>query len=116
MFDKFNLGNLGNIASLVKNAGKIQDMMKEAQEKLKKIEVVGESGAGAVKITMNAQNYAKSVTIDDDILKESKEILQELIASAINDAARKIEKEKEALVGVDGGGMLSGILSGKEGG
>ncbi|OGT25915.1 MAG: nucleoid-associated protein, YbaB/EbfC family [Gammaproteobacteria bacterium RIFCSPLOWO2_02_FULL_42_14] len=98
--------NLGNLASLMKNAGKIQDMMKEAQEKLKKIEVLGESGAGAVKIIFDAQNYAKSVTIDDEILKENKEVLQELITAAINDGAKKIEKEKEKLVG-NAGGLLN---------
>ena len=108
MFDK--LGGLGNLASLMKNAGKIQDMMKEAQEKLSKIEVIGEAGAGAVKIRMNAQNYAKDVFIDDEILKEEKVILQDLIAAAINDAAQKIEKEKEKLVGAN---MLGGLLSGE---
>src|SRR3989338_8104682 len=96
MFDgKFNLGN---IASLMKNAGKIQDMMKEAQEKLAKIEVMGESGAGAVQIKMNAQGYALAVHIDDEILKENKMILQDLIAAAINDSAKKIEKEREKMV------------------
>lgn len=106
--DKFNLGGLGNLAGLLKNAGKMQEMMKEAQEKLAKIEVIGEAGAGAVIITMNAQNYVKAVHIDDAILKEDKIILQELIAAAINDAAQKIEKEKEKLIGAN---MLGGILS-----
>jgi len=92
------LGNLGNLANLMKNAGKIQDMMKETQEKLAKLEVVGEAGAGAVKIVMNAQGYAKSISIEEDILKEDKTILQELVVSAINDAAHKIEKEREKLV------------------
>lgn len=111
MFDgKFNLGN---IASMMKNAGKIQDMMKEAQEKLAKIEVLGESGAGAVQIKMNAQGYAHSVMIDDDIMKEDKAILQELITAAINDAAKKIEKEKEGMV--SGSNMINDILSGKTG-
>ncbi|OGT43760.1 MAG: nucleoid-associated protein, YbaB/EbfC family [Gammaproteobacteria bacterium RIFCSPHIGHO2_12_FULL_40_19] len=110
MFDgKFNLGN---IASLMKNAGKIQEMMKEAQEKLAKIEVIGEAGAGAVQIKMNAQGYALAVHIDDDILKEDKIILQDLIAAAINDGTKKIEKEKEKLVG--GAGMLNGMLSEEE--
>lgn len=105
--DKFNLGSLGNLAGLMKNAGKIQDMMKEAQERLKKIVVVGEAGAGAVKIEMDAQGNAKSVFIDDEIIKEGKEILQELIAAAINDAASKIEKEKEKFIGDMGGAMGS---------
>lgn len=105
------LGGLGNIAGLLKNAGKIQEMMKEAQEKLAKIEVIGEAGAGAIKIKMNAQNYAKEVFIDDDILKEEKIILQDLIASAINDATQKIEKEKEKLIGAN---MLGGMMGGEE--
>lgn len=106
------LGNLGNLANLMKNAGKIQEMMKEAQEKLAKLEVIGEAGAGAVKITMNAQGYAKSVFIDDDILKEEKTIVQELVAAAINDAAQKIEKEREKMVSATG--MMGDIFSGKE--
>lgn len=109
--DKFNLGGLSNLAGLLKNASKIQEMMKEAQDKLAKIEVTGEAGAGAVTITMNAQNYAKSIHIDDEILKEEKMILQELITAAINDAAQKIEKEKEKLMGVN---MLGGMLPDNE--
>lgn len=111
--DKFNLGNLGNIASLMKNAGKIQEMMKEAQEKLAKIEVVGSAGADAVQIKMNAQGYALSILIDDAILKEDKIILQDLIAAAINDAAQKIEKEKESMMG-GASGMLGGMLGGED--
>lgn len=106
------LGNLGNLANLMKNAGKIQEMMKEAQEKLAKLLVTGEAGAGAVKVVMNAQGYAKTVEIDDEILKEDKAIIQELIASAINDAAQKIEKEREKLV--SNAGMLGDILGGSE--
>jgi DNA-binding YbaB/EbfC family protein len=102
------LGGLGNIASLIKNAGKIQGMMKEAQEKLAKIEVIGVSGAGAVQVKMNAQGYALGVMIDDDILKEDKVILQELITAAINDAAKKIEKEKENMM--NNAGMLGGMI------
>lgn len=103
------LGNLGNLANLMKNAGKIQQVMKEAQEKLAKLEIIGEAGAGAVKVVMNAQGYAKSVDIEADILKEDKTIIQELIAAAINDAAQKIEKEREKLV--SNAGMLTGMFS-----
>lgn len=110
--DKFNLGGLGNIASLIKNAGKIQTVMKEAQEKLAKIEVMGEAGAGALQIKMNAQGYALSVIIDDNIMKEDKVILQDLIASAINDVAKKIEKEKESMM--SNAELLSGMLSNQE--
>lgn len=106
--DKFNLGNFVN---LMKNANKIQDKMKEAQEKLAKMEIIGESGAGVVRITMNADNYAKQVTIDPDILKEDKTILEELIAAAINDAAQKIQKAKENLI--QSGDLLGDILGKK---
>src|SRR5688500_10824498 len=72
--DKFNLGA---IMGLLKNPGKIQSMMKEAQEKLAKVEVTGESGAGLVKIVVTAENYAKSVFIDDSVLQEDKTVLQD---------------------------------------
>lgn len=104
------LGGLGNLASLLKNAGKIEGMMKEAQEKLAKIEVIGEAGAGVVQVKMNAQGYALGVMIDDSILKEDKAIVQDLIAAAINDAAKKIEKEKEKMVSA--AGLMSGMMSG----
>lgn len=84
--DKFNLG------SLVKNANKVREMMEKAQEELANIEITGESGAGAVKVTLNARHFAKNVYIDPDILKESKEILEELIAAAYNDASKKVEE------------------------
>lgn len=102
-------GKLGDLTHLLKNAGKIQELMKDTQEKLSKIEVMGESGAGAVKIRFNAQNYAKAVMIDDEILKEDKTILLELIAAAINDGAQKIEKEREKIV--TNPGMLGGMLT-----
>ena len=104
--DKFNIGN---IASLMKNAGKIKEMMTEAQAKLAKIEVTGESGAGAAQIQFNAQGYALKTMIDPDILKEDKTILEELITAAINDGVKKIEKEKEALLG-NAGSILGGTI------
>lgn len=107
--DKFNLGN---IASLMKNAGKIQDMMKDAQAQLAKIKVTGESGAGLVKITVNAEGYAQSVEIDPSVLSEDKEILQDLIAAAINDATQKVQKMKEKMLSSND--ILGGILGDKE--
>jgi len=83
---KFNLG------SLMKNAKKMQEMMEKTQEELAKIEVTGEAGAGATKIIMNAQHYVKDVYIDKEILSEAKEVLEDLIAAAINDATKKIEE------------------------
>ena len=89
--DKFNFGNI------MKSAKKMQEMMEKAQEELAKVEVTGEAGAGAVKVIMNARHYIKNIAIDNEILNESKEVLEDLIAAAINDATQKVEavaKEK----------------------
>lgn len=103
--DKFNIGNLGN---LLKGAKKIQEMMEQAQEDLAKIEVTGESGAGAVQIIMTAKYQAKKVTIDETLLTESKEILEDLIAAAINDAANKVETITKSKM-MDAGKLLGGL-------
>lgn len=84
--DKFNFG------SLLKNAKKMQQLMEDTQGELSKIEISGESGAGAVKVVMTARHYVKSISIDDDILKEEKSILEDLIIAALNDATAKAEK------------------------
>jgi DNA-binding YbaB/EbfC family protein len=89
-------GNLGKLAGVMKNAGKIQEMMKEAQDELSKIIVSGEAGAGAVKIQMTGKNQVLSVHFDDEILKESKEVLQDLTAAAINDALKKAAEETQS--------------------
>ncbi|PHQ82273.1 MAG: YbaB/EbfC family nucleoid-associated protein [Coxiella sp. (in: Bacteria)] len=84
--DKFNFG------SLLKNAKKMQQMMEDTQGELAQIEVTGESGAGAVHVVVTARHFVKSISIDDDILKEEKSILEDLIAAAINDASSKVDK------------------------
>ncbi len=105
------LGGNMNIMSLMKNFGKIQEMMTQAQGELEKVEVTGESGAGAVKVIMNAKHVAKSVSIDDEILKEDKAIVEELVMAAINDAESKIAEIIKDKMG-DAGKMLgdTGIL------
>ncbi len=109
--DKFNLGGL---AGLMKNAGKIQEMMEEKKAELAKVEITGEAGAGLVKITVNAENYAKSIEIDDSLLSEDKTVLQDLITGAINDATQKTQKIKEEMVMSND--LLGDILGGKKGG
>ena len=99
--DKFNFG------SLMKNAKKMQEMMEKAQEELAKIEITGESGAGAVKVIMNARHYVKNVTIDDEILKESKEVLEDLISAAVNDATQKVEEIAKSKM-MDAGKLFGG--------
>ena len=78
------------IAGLMKQAQQMQENMKKAQEELAQIEVEGQSGAGMVKITMSCNHDVKRVTIDDGVM-DDKEMLEDLIAAAINDANRRIE-------------------------
>lgn len=102
------LANLGKLAGLMKNADKIQEMMEKKKAELAKVEVTGEAGAGLVKITVDAENYAKKIEIDDNLLSEDKSVLQDLIAGAINDATQKTQKIKEEIM-MDND-LLGGIL------
>jgi DNA-binding YbaB/EbfC family protein len=82
------------IAGLMKQAQQMQENMKKAQEELATVEVEGQSGAGLVKIVMTCAHDVKRVSIDDSLLddaKEDKEMLEDLIAAAVNDAVRKVE-------------------------
>jgi nucleoid-associated protein EbfC len=92
------------LAGLMKQAQQMQDNMKRAQEELAQTEVEGQSGAGLVKITMTCRHDVKRVTIDDSLLGEDKDMLEDLIAAAINDAVRRVEAvSQEKLSGVAGG-------------
>ena len=78
---------------LISQAKKMQEKIKETQEILKKIEVEGISGGNTVKIIMNGDGELKKITFDDALLKESKEILEDLIVAAHNDAKTKLKKK-----------------------
>lgn len=84
-----------NMQQLMQQAQRMQEQMQKnmqkAQEELASLELVGESGAGLVKVTMNGQHDVKRVSIDDSLLSEDKEILEDLLAAAVNDAVRKVE-------------------------
>lgn len=79
------------MGNLMKQAQKMQEEMQKAQEEIANAEVIGESGAGLVSIVMNGRHDVKKVSIDDSLMEEEKEILEDLIAAAVNDAVRKIE-------------------------
>lgn len=81
-----------DLNELMKKAQEMQQKMQSAQEELTNVEVTGEAGAGLVKIVMNGRHDVTKVMIDDEVLQESKEILEDLIAAGINDAVRKVEK------------------------
>lgn len=85
-----------DLNEIMKQAGQMQAKMKEMQEKLADIEATGEAGAGMVKVVLNGKGYAKAVAIERSLMKEDEaEILEDLIAAAINDAKAKLEKETE---------------------
>ena len=93
-----------DFSDLVNQAKKMQEKMKETQEALKKIEVEGISGGNAVKVIMNGDGELKKVTIEDVLLKESKEIIEDLIVAAHNDAKSKLKKKTtEEISKVTGG-------------
>jgi DNA-binding YbaB/EbfC family protein len=87
-----NMGDL-NFDELMKQAQEMQDKMKQAQDTIVGLKVVGEAGGGAVKIIMNGRHDALRVSINDAMKAGDKEVLEDTIAAAINDAVRKIEDE-----------------------
>lgn len=96
---------LGNLNDLMKQAQAMQEKMQQMQEDVAKLEVTGESGAGLVKITMNGRHDVRNVCIDGSLLKEDKEILEDLLAAAINDAVRKVESNSQEQMQKITGGM-----------
>ena len=82
--------NKGGSAGLMKQAQQMQENKKKAQEQLATIEVEGQSGAGMVKVVMTCQHDIKRVSIDDSVM-DDKEMLEDLVAAAVNDAVRKVE-------------------------
>lgn len=99
---------MGNI---MKQAQAMQDKMAKVQEDLAKMEVVGESGAGLVKVTMLGSHSVKRVDIDESLMEDDKDMLEDLVAAAINDAVRRVEENnKEQMSKVTGGmGMPPGM-------
>ena len=94
-------GGLGNI---MKQAQQMQENMQKAQEEIARLEVTGESGAGLVKITMTGKHDVKKVAIDPTLLGDDKDMLEDLIAAAVNDANRRVEKmTQEKMSGLTAG-------------
>ena len=93
-----------DFTDLISQAKKMQEKMKETQDALKKIEVMGASGGNAVKIIMNGDGELKKITFDDALTKGSKEIFEDLIVAAHNDAKSKLNKKtSEEISKVTGG-------------
>ena len=81
----------GGLGALMKQAQQMQENMRKVQESLESIEVEGQSGAGLVKVLMTCKHAVKRVVIDPSLLGEDKDMLEDLVAAAFNDAARRAE-------------------------
>lgn len=85
-----------NLKDLMAQANEMQEKMAKAQEELQKKEYSGEAGAGLVKVIINGRHDCKKVSIDPAVLSEDPEMLEDLIAAAVNDANRKVEEGSKA--------------------
>jgi DNA-binding YbaB/EbfC family protein len=94
----------GGMGGLMKQAQKMQEDMKKAQEEIARMEVEGQSGGGMVKVVMNGRHELRSVKIDDSLMGDDKDMLEDLIAAAVNDATRKVEQESSS--------KMSGLTAG----
>jgi DNA-binding YbaB/EbfC family protein len=95
----------GQLAGLMKQAQAMQDNLRKAQEELATIEVEGQSGAGLVKVVMTCKNDVKRVTIDPSLLTDDKDMLEDLVAAAFNDAVRRAEATSQEKMGKITAGM-----------
>jgi hypothetical protein len=94
----------GGIGQLMKQAQQMQADMKKAQEEMAELTVTGESGAGMVRITMTCQHQVQALEIDEALVGDDKEMLEDLIVAAFNDAVRRVEKTiQEKFSGMTGG-------------
>lgn len=94
----------GGLGNLMKQAQEMQANMQKAQEELASLEVTGESGGGLVKIVMTGRHDVKKVSIDDSLLNDDKDMLEDLVAAAVNNAVQNIEKvSKDKFSGLTGG-------------
>ena len=94
----------GGLGNLMKQAQAMQDNMKKMQEEVASMEVEGQAGGGMVKVTMTGRHDIKRVHIDDSLMGDDKDMLEDLIAAAVNDAVRQVEKTVEE--------RMSGLTSG----
>lgn len=94
----------GGIGNLMKQAQLMQDNMKRMQEQLAQMEVEGQAGSGAVKVVMTCKHDVRRVSIDPGVLGDDREMLEDLVAAAFNDAARHVEATvQEKMAGVTAG-------------
>lgn len=93
------------LGDFMKQAQQMQARMKEIQEQIAALEITGESGAGLVRVTMNGAHEVRRVQIDESLMNEAKDVLEDLIAAACNDAVRRVAAEQQQKMA----GMASGL-------
>lgn len=94
----------GGMGNMMKQAQQLQDKMQKAQEEIANMEVVGEAGAGMVKVTMLGNHNLKRVELDESLMEDDKEMIEDLVAAAVNDAVRRVaENSQEKMSEVTGG-------------
>ena len=99
--------NKGQLAGLMKQATAMQENMKKAQEELANSEVIGTSGSGLVKITMTGKHNVKRIEIDPSLLADDKDMLEDMLTVAFNDAAKQLADNSDAKMGSVSKGMPS---------
>ncbi len=96
----------GGLGNLMKQAQQMQANMEKAQQELAKMEVVGQAGGGMVKVTMTGKHDVKRIEIEDALFQDDKEMVEDLVAAAVNDANRQVEKTtQERMAGMMPPGM-----------
>ncbi|MEW5972605.1 MAG: YbaB/EbfC family nucleoid-associated protein [Pseudomonadota bacterium] len=94
----------GGLGQLMKQAQKMQENLQNTQEEIARMEVTGESGGGMVSVVMTGRHEVRRVTIDPSLMGDDKEMLEDLIAAAMNDAVRKVDAETQS--------RMAGVTSG----
>lgn len=95
----------GNMGNLMKQAQQLQANMQRAQAEIATLEVTGEAGGGMAKVTMTGKHEVRRVTLDPSLITDDKEMLEDLIAAAINDAVQKVERTSQEKMSSLMGGM-----------
>ena len=99
----------GAMGNMMKQAQKMQEDMQKAQEEIANMEVEGQAGGGMVKVVMNGRHELRKVELDDSLMSDDKEMIEDLLAAAVNDAVRRIEQQSsERMSGVTAGLNLPG--------
>ena len=97
----------GGIGNLMRQAQQMQENLQKAQAEIATLEVTGEAGGGMVKVLMNGKHEVRRVTIDPTVAGDDRELLEDLVTAAINDAVRKVEAtSQQKMAGMMGGMQL----------